>query len=141
VQLDASRLEYSGYECRELLAEAEYEAGHIDLTRLYLRDKLGEVQAHGNWRIGADRLNFALNSTADLPSLAQAFLNNDNLRQVVFYESPQLSMQGVWHIGSELAQNKRPLQITAELHTGRLAFRGEIFQNLSSNRDCPSHAA
>jgi hypothetical protein len=130
---EAQELRYGSYVCRELLAEAEYNAGLIDLTRVQLRDKTGEVLISAVWRIGAEDLRFHLTSSADLPGLAEAFLNNDNLREVVFYEPPHLALHGVWHVGGSFADHKRPVQVIGRLECGRFSSRGEIFESLAAN--------
>jgi hypothetical protein len=53
---EAQELKYGSYVCRELIAEAEYNAGLIDLTRLHLKDRTGEVQVSAAWRMGTDDL-------------------------------------------------------------------------------------
>ncbi|MDZ4290024.1 MAG: AsmA-like C-terminal region-containing protein [Prosthecobacter sp.] len=133
VFFEAQELRYGSYVCRELLAEAEYNAGLIDLTRLQLKDRTGEVLVSASWRMGAEDLRFNLTSSADLPGLAEAFLNSDNLREIVFYEPPHLALRGLWHVGGPLAQNKRPVQVIGRLECGRFSSRGEVFNGLSAN--------
>ncbi|HYF36806.1 MAG TPA: hypothetical protein VD994_16035, partial [Prosthecobacter sp.] len=130
---EAQELRYGSYVCRELLAEAEYNAGLIDLTRLQLRDQTGEVLVSAAWRIGTEDLRFNLTSSANLPGLAEAFLNNDNLREVVFYEPPHLALRGVWHVGGPFAQHKRPVQVIGRLECGRFHSRGEVFNGIAAN--------
>lgn len=130
---EAQALNYQGYVCNELLAEAEFNAGIIDLTRLHLKDRTGEVNASATWRLNADDLRFRLTSSADLPHLAQTFLNSDNLREIVFYEPPHLALEGIWHVGGPLAQHKRPVHVTGRLECGRFSTRGAMFDGLSAN--------
>jgi len=130
---DAEELSYEGYACRELRAEAEYDAGMVDLTRLHLKDSLGEVNASATWRMGTENLRFHLTSSADLPGMAQTFLNNDNLREVVFYEPPHLALDGVWHVDGPQAGSKRPVQVTGRLDCGRFSSRGAVFDGLAAN--------
>jgi hypothetical protein len=133
VFFEARELRYGAYVCHELLAEAEYNAGLIDLTRLQLRDATGEVLVSAAWRFGSDALRFHLTSSADLPGMAEAFLNNDNLREIVFYEPPHLALNGVWYVGGPFAGNKRPVQVIGRLECGRFSTRGEIFDGLAAN--------
>ena len=129
---DAEGLGYEGYACKELRAEAEYNAGFVDLTRLHLKDHLGEVNASATWMMGADDLRFHLTSSADLPGLAQTFLNSDNLREIVFYESPHFALEGVWHVDGPLSKHKRPVQVTGSLDCGRFSTRGEVFDGVKT---------
>jgi len=130
---DAAGLSYGSYSCEALRAEAQYEAGFVDLTRFYLKDRLGEVSASGTWNMGAEDVRFHLTSSADLPGVAQAFLDNDNLREIVFYESPHLALEGVWHVNGPLASHKRPVHVTGRLDCGRFSTRGEVFDGLAAN--------
>lgn len=130
---EAYGLHYQDYVCQELMAEAEYKEGLIDLTRLLLKDPMGQVSANATWRMGTPELKFQLTSSADLPSLAQAFLNSDNLREIVFYGTPHLALNGTWYVDGPLAQNKRPLQATGRLDCGRFSSRGAVFDGLEAN--------
>ncbi|MES2598085.1 MAG: AsmA-like C-terminal region-containing protein [Verrucomicrobiota bacterium] len=130
---EAEGLEYGSYAAEEVRAEAEYNAGFVDLTRFHLKDRLGEVNVSASWLMGAEDLRFQLTSSADLPGLAQAFLDNDNLREIVFYESPHLALEGVWHVDGPLSEHKRPVQVTGHLDCGRFGTRGEVFDGLKAN--------
>ena len=130
---EAEGLSYGGYVCRELLAEAEYAAGLVELTRLHLKDATGQVDASATWRMGAEDLRFRLSSSADLPRLAQAFLDSDNLREVVFYEAPQLALEGVWFVDGPRARSKRPVHASGRLEFGRFSSRGAVFSGLDAN--------
>ncbi len=132
VVFEADDLSYGAYTCRELVAEAEYRAGVVDLTRLFLKDPTGLVNANANWRMGSPEVRFHLNSSADLPALALAFLDNDNLREVVFYESPNLALDGVWHVLGDLSAHKRPVRLNGSLDCGRFSTRGAVFDGLSA---------
>lgn len=130
---EVSGLSYDTYVCEDLVAEAEYNAGLIDLTRLYLKDPTGQVNASATWRMGTTDLRFQMTSSADLPNLAQAFLNSDNLREIVFYGTPHLALNGTWFVDGPLAEGKRPLQATGRLDCGRFSTRGAVFDGLEAN--------
>lgn len=130
---EAEALRYGSYVCRELVAEAEYNAGLVDLTRLYLKDEIGQVNASASWRMGTPDLRFQMASSADLPGLAQTFLNSDNLREIVFYETPHLALNGVWYVDGPLAKHKRPVEVTGRLDCGRFSTRGAVFDGLEAN--------
>ncbi len=133
VSFEAHGLKYGSYECTDLRADAEYHGDVIDVTRLHLKDHLGEVVASAIWKMGAPDLRFNLTSSADLPGLATAFLNNDNLREVVFYEAPHLALNGIWHVGGEHAKTHRPVHATGQCQFGRFSTRGEMFDSLVAN--------
>ena len=129
---DAEGLSYEGYSCEELRAELEYESGFVDLTRFHLKDRLGELNASATWVMGAEDLRFHLTSSANLPGLAETFLDSDNLREIVFYEPPHLALEGVWHVDGPLADHKRPVHVTGRLETGRFSSRGAVFDSLTA---------
>ncbi|HEY1049919.1 MAG TPA: hypothetical protein VGE39_09200, partial [Prosthecobacter sp.] len=127
----AQSLRYQDYVWQELVAEAEYEGGFIDLKRLHVQDHLGTLDATATWHMGADRVRFRLNSSADLPGLARAFFDNDQLHEVVFYEAPHLALEGHLFVGPNKPEGLVPAEVTGHLDSGRFGSRGEIFESLS----------
>lgn len=127
----AQGLRYQDYLWQELVAEAEYEGGFIDLKRLHVQDHLGTLDATATWHMGADRVHFRLNSSADLPGLARAFFDNDQLHEVVFYEAPHLALEGHLFVGPSKPEGIVPAEVTGHLESGRIGSRGEIFESLS----------
>ena len=131
--LSARGLGYGTYVCQEIEAQAQYNAGFFDLTRLFLRDKLGTLDASAGWQSGGDEVRFRLSTSADLHGLASAFLNNDFLKELVLYEPPSLSMGGTWFVGGEKSKAARPINVIGKLQSGRFNSRGEIFDGLGIN--------
>ncbi len=127
----ADGLVFEDYVWKELVAEAEYDGGFIDLKRLHLRDHLGTLDATATWRFGADRLRFRLTSSADLPGLARAFFSSEQLREVVFYEAPQLALEGSIFLDKPREEDFLPAEVTGRLECGRFGSRGEVFNSLS----------
>jgi len=127
----AAGLQFEDYVWQELVAEAEYDGGFIDLKRLHLRDHLGTLAATATWRMGAEQVRFRLTSSADLPALARAFFDSEQLREVVFYEAPQLALEGRLFVGKSQPDDFLPAEVTGRLDCGRFGSRGEIFNALS----------
>ncbi|WP_395753923.1 hypothetical protein [Prosthecobacter sp.] len=127
----ADGLVFEDYVWKELVAEAEYDGGFIDLKRLHLRDHLGTMDATATWRFGADYLRFRLTSSADLPGLARAFFSSEQLREVVFYEAPNLALEGSIFLNKPAADDFLPAEVTGRLDCGRFGSRGEVFNSLS----------
>lgn len=127
----ADGLEFEDYVWNELVAEAEYDGGFVDLKRLHLVDHLGTLEATATWRVGADRLRFRLTSSADLPGLARAFFSSEQLREVVFYEAPQLALEGNIFLNKKQPEDFLPAEVTGRLDCGRFGSRGEVFNSLS----------
>lgn len=130
---ESNGLSYEGYNCEELRADLDYNAGFVDLSRFHLKDRLGELNASATWMMGAEDLRFHLTSSADLPGLAQAFLNSDNLREIVFYEPPHLALEGLWYIGGPFSTHRRPVKVTGQLECGRFSTRGSVFDGVKAS--------
>ena len=126
----AQKMMFQDYVCEEFSVEGRYDAGLVDLKRLYLKDHLGDVTLHAFWRQGGESLNFELASSADLPHLASTFLKSDLLKEVVFYEAPHLALEGKWFTSGERAKSSRPVEAVGKLQSGRFSSRGEIFDGL-----------
>ncbi len=127
----ADGLEFEDYVWKELVAEAEYDGGFVDLKRLHLVDHLGTLEATATWRMGEDHLRFRMTSSADLPGLAQAFFSSEQLREVVFYEAPQLALEGSIFLKKGKPEDFLPAEVTGRLDCGRFGSRGEVFNSLS----------
>jgi hypothetical protein len=132
--LEADDIAFQSYQCKTLKLEAHYRAQEVELRHLSVEDAVGKVTAHASWRSGSGNIRFHVNSSADLPSLAKAFFDSDALHEVVFYDPPQLSIDGTWFVkGSNLAQSSPPVEATAKIQLARFNTRGEIFEGLSAS--------
>jgi hypothetical protein len=131
--VSARGLGYGTYVCEQVELQAQYNAGFFDLTRLHMRDRLGTVDASGGWQMGGEEVNFRLSTSADLQGLVSALFNQDALKELVLYESPNLSMDGIWYVKGPKAKGTRPLNVLGKLQCGRFNSRGEIFDGLTVN--------
>jgi hypothetical protein len=126
-------LGYGTYLCERVELQAQYNAGFFDLTRLHMKDRLGTVDASGGWQMGGDEVRFQLSTSADLQGLAAAFFDQEALKELVLYESPNLSMDGIWYVKGAKSKGARPLNVLGKLQCGRFNSRGEIFDGLAVN--------
>ncbi|MBE7498085.1 MAG: hypothetical protein HS117_24355 [Verrucomicrobiaceae bacterium] len=137
VSFRAEQLRYEDYIWREWIADAEYDSGMIDVKRLHLSDHLGHIEATATWRIGTERVRFQLSSTADIPALARTFFDVDGLREAVFYEPPQLALEGFWYPGKNKGKAKEqqvfPAEVTGRVDCKRFGSRGALFEGLSAS--------
>lgn len=134
LHLSAGGLRHGTYRCDELEAVASYADESIDLTRLYLKDHLGEIEASASHTIGSEAVDFHVRSSADLPALASAILEKDSLHEVVFYEPPEINADGQYLFGKAVSEDAFvPVRCTGTLHAGRFASRGEIIDSLALN--------
>ena len=133
----ASNLRFEDYTWTEWSADAEYDGGLIDVKRLHLSDHLGSIEATATWRVGADSARFRLSSSADIPALARTFFDVDGLREAVFYEPPQLALEGFWYPGRNKGKPKEEqvfaAEVTGRLDCKRFGSRGAIFEGLSAS--------
>jgi len=126
-------LGYGTYLCERVELQAQYNAGFFDLTRLHMKDRLGTMDASGGWQMGGDEVRFQLSTSADLQGLAAAFFDQEALKELVLYESPNLSMDGIWYLKGAKSKGARPLNVLGKLQCGRFNSRGEIFDGLAVN--------
>jgi len=134
LHLSAGGLRHGTYKCDELEAVATYADESIDLTRLYLKDHLGDIEASASHVIGSETIDFHLRSSADLPALASAILEQDALHEVVFYEPFEINADGQYLFGKASPKDAFvPVRCTGTLHAGRFASRGEIIDSLALN--------
>ncbi|TLD69861.1 hypothetical protein FEM03_16205 [Phragmitibacter flavus] len=134
MRLSANGMRHRDYVCEELSATATYASETLDISRLHVRDHLGEMEASATWRLGTEHVDLHLQSSADLPGFASALLQNDMLREVVFYETPDVVAEGRLLLGSAIPQNAfLPFEGVASVRAGRLATRGELLEGLSMN--------
>lgn len=133
----AEKLQYEDYKWDEWIADAEYDGGMIDVKRLHLRDHLGQIEATATWRIGAERARFRLSSSADIPALARTFFDVDGLREAVFYEPPELALEGFWYPGKNKGKPKEeqvfPAEVTGRVDCKRFGSRGAVFEGFSAS--------
>jgi hypothetical protein len=131
-QIRGHDIEHDGYVCTELIGSADYRDRVVEVRRIFLRDKLGTFEASGTWPLDADAIKFNVQSSADLPKLARTFFANNELREIVFYEPPQVELSGTWFIRGPQAGPRRPVEALGNLRFGRFTSRGEVFDGLTA---------
>ncbi len=134
LHLTANGLRHGDYVCEELEARATYAGRLVDLTSLRIRDHLGELSAGAMYEIGGDSVDFHLHSTMNLPNLASAIFENEALREVVFYEPPEITADGRVLLGKSLpADAFVPVECSGTVRTGRFTSRGAVVNALGVN--------
>src|SRR5690606_13513781 len=83
MRLMANGLRHRNYVCEELLATATYINETLDISRIHVRDHLGELESSASWQLGSPYVNIHVQSTADLPGFLAALLQNELFREVV----------------------------------------------------------
>lgn len=135
LQFEAEGVRYEGYVCKQLSASAEYHDHLLDVRRVVMRDNVGTFEASATWPVEGDEVQFRVSTTADLPQLARSFFQNEELREVVLYQSspPSLTLEGRWYVRGPKAGPKRPVEALGRLRFGRFATRGEVFDGLTAS--------
>lgn len=134
LRLSAKKLKHGTYVCDELEIEAAYTGEMVELTRLWAKDRLGELELGAIWQLGGTHVDFHLHSSADLPGLAAAISEKEIFREVVFYEPVHVTLDGKYLLGKEAAMDAfLPLDCIGNLSAGRFTSRGEVFEGLSGN--------
>ncbi|QIF04759.1 AsmA-like C-terminal region-containing protein [Roseimicrobium sp. ORNL1] len=131
MRLTAQNLRHGDYLCEQLEAVASYAGEQVDLTRLRVRDRLGELEAGATWNLGGDKVNFHLRSSADLPGLALAVTEMEQFREFVFYEPVEFTADGSLLLGSAVPEGAFvPLDCVGSIRAKRFSSRGVVLDGL-----------
>lgn len=134
LRLSAKKLKHGTYVCDELEIEAAYTGEIAELTRLWAKDHLGELEVGAIWQLGGTHVDFHLHSSADLPGLAAAITEKEVFREVVFYEAVNVTLDGKYLLEKETSADAfLPLDCIGNINAGRFTSRGEVFEGLSGN--------
>lgn len=102
-----------------------------DFTEFLLRDAQGEFSMTGGWSGETGHLQFALESGADLPSIAEMFWKDKRIREVVFFRPPQITAEGFIDLNSLGREGAGfPGELIGDFQAERFVTRGEVFTGL-----------
>lgn len=133
MRLSARTLRHGTYLCQEIEAVAIYANEQVDLTRLWLKDHLGELEASAVWQVGGEAVDFHLRSSADLPGLASSVFQQDALREVVFYDPLELVADGRILLGEAVPAGAfLPVECMGRVEAKRFVSRGEVLEGLEA---------
>ena len=90
------------YRVESLATDVSYDGGtgRAVIESLQIRDAKGVLNLTGEWTQEEERLNFAVESTADVASLGALFSNDRKLGEVVFFNPPAIKASGHLLLGS-----------------------------------------
>ncbi|MEM8955333.1 MAG: AsmA family protein [Verrucomicrobiota bacterium] len=131
LQLTGSRLSRDDYECREVNALVELNRATVTLKELILRDDSGQLTAQANYSIGDPVIHFKAQSSIDLHRLADLFIDYPALGEVIFYESPEVYVEGEYRLAPDPERDGPPLFLVGSLQCNKVASRGVIFEALN----------
>ncbi|MCB1064986.1 MAG: hypothetical protein KDN20_18980 [Verrucomicrobiae bacterium] len=134
VRLAAKKFKRGPYAIEDLAVLAEYDgAGQRGILKeLYLRDASGELRLRGEWPVAERKIDFEMESSADLPALAAAIWQNPKLGEVVFFSPPKLQMEGSVSLDElgKVTWPYLPMEVMGELRSERFGSRGAVFDGL-----------
>ena len=134
MRLSARNLRHGEYVCDEIEAVADYAGEQVDLTRLRVKDHLGELEASATWNLGGKKVDFHVRSTADLPGLASAVLEGEGFREIVFYEPVSLNVDGSFLMGNAVPEGAfLPVECVGSVRAKRFASRGVVMEGLDAD--------
>lgn len=108
-------------------------ANTAKIEELIFTDKKGEFSMAGSWSEEKDRVDFSVESSADLPSLIGSFSQDKRIGEIVFYSPPEFSANG--HIALESIREGFegfPGEVIGEFHADRFGTRGTVFAGIDA---------
>jgi hypothetical protein len=131
MRLTAQNLRHGDYVCEQIEAVASYAGEQVDLTRLRIKDRLGELEAGATWILGGEKVDFHVRSSADLPGLALAVTEMDEFREIVFYEPVDLTAEGSFLLGAAVPEGAFvPVDCVGNIRAKRFSSRGVVLDGL-----------
>ena len=104
-RLSADNLSHKNYSTRQINALVESDGSSVKLRQFHLQDDKGDLRLRGEWLRSEKYVDFELNSSIDIQSLAQSIYPSPSIGEVVFFSSPQIAIEGRWFFD-------RPLELT-----------------------------
>jgi len=122
------------YRVESLDADIRYDGrtGGAVIESLQIRDAKGTLDLTGEWAQEEEKLNFSVESSADVASLAALFSNDKKLGEVVFFNPPAIKASGHLVLGGKRAAAMKgfPGEIIGEVRAERFVTRGTVFSGL-----------
>jgi hypothetical protein len=86
------------------------------------------------WSVGGEAVDFHLRSSADLPGLAAAVVQKEELREVVFYDAPELVADGRLLLGKAVPEGAFvPVECVGAVSARRFVTRGEVLDGVEAS--------
>ena len=129
----AFRKQGQTYEVESLTAEVRFDgrANRAEIEALQIRDGKGVLDVVGDWTHADGRLNFTMDSNADIVSLVALFRNDKRLGEVVFFNPPEINASGHFNLGGQPGgQAGFPGEIIGQVRAERFVTRGTVFSGL-----------
>lgn len=121
------------YTVDSLTADVRFDGleNEAEITELVLQDKKGRLNLSGKWQQEGNRLDFSLDSDADLGSLIGLFWKDKKLGEIVFFNPPELSVSG--HLELDRFGEEGvgfPGELLGQFRSERFVTRGSVFAGI-----------
>lgn len=136
VRIEAEQLRKRGqtYEIAALDGTIRYDGKkqEAEIEDFTLRDSRGDASFSGNWSGESNRFVFSGESNLDLSSLAACFWNDPRLQEIVFFDPPNLRLDGHLDLRQtdQRAATGIPGKLIGEFQSDRFVTRGRVFSGV-----------
>ncbi len=133
--ISAGPLTHQGYRCEDLKAYVEYDPERklISVREFVMRDTRGAFRLRADWPLERSQIEFDLESNLDLPRLIASIVPQSVLREVVFFNPPRVTLEGVWNLDQPVAPPSLPVQGVGRIATDRFVSQGEVFDSFETD--------
>ena len=104
--------------------------GRVRIDQCEVKDASGTLDATGALLIATGDADFHLRSTLDLPGLIHAIQPDSSLKELVFYDTPLLEMNGTAQIFEPKSRN---IKLLGCLSVGRFAVKSLLFESAGTD--------
>lgn len=134
IRIPSFNKEGQTYRVDSIDADIRYDglSGSAVIESLEIRDAKGALNLTGEWTEKDEKLNFEVESSADVASLAALFLSDKKLGEVVFFTPPTIKAAGHLILGGNRTAARKgfPGEIIGEVRAERFVTRGTVFSGL-----------
>lgn len=116
----------------EALVSFDGRENRAEVEELKVQDEKGAFDLTGHWTREGNRLEFTMNSTADIAGLAGLFWNDKKLGEVVFFDPPTIEASGHLDL-DDLGKTSSgfPGEVIGEVRSERFVTRGTVFSGVN----------
>ncbi|MFK5923578.1 MAG: AsmA-like C-terminal region-containing protein [Verrucomicrobiota bacterium] len=132
-RISANNLSRLGYSTKKINALIDYDGSSVKLRQLNLQDDKGNLRLRGEWLRSEKYVDFNLESSIDVQSLAHSIYPSPAIGEVVFFSPPQIDIEGRWFFDRALEFPKLPLTAIGKFHCEKFGSRGEVFDGLKTD--------
>ncbi len=135
LDLEASQFTYRDFTGEALRITGSMRDSVIRLKNLELRDPTGSFRAEAVWNPWEERsIPFAINSGIDLQKFTKTFFDLPILKEMVFYKSPSIRVDGRYYIDQPWSSATWPVDLVGSIGVdGKITTKGVIFDGFKAD--------